>query len=347
MLRAIVLLVGHVLVLVPSVSAGETARPNDAAFAPVPAAGTVRFAPTAAEQDVPKCYAQEACEFPFETEFERTSGPVRIFKVRFPSPVITDVPENNTVHGHYFQPEGEGPFPGVVVLHIMGGEFALSQMTANALARRGVAALFIKMPYYGERRSRTSPRRMFSRVPGETVEAFTQAVLDVRRAAAWLGSRPEVDTEKLGVTGISLGGVMSALSAAAEPRFKKVAIYLGGGRLPEGIWELDHPQAEEFRRRWIAAGGTRESFLKETAPIDPANFGHLLRERTVLMVAARHDQIIPPKCTLALWEAIGRKPELVWLDADHFSAIVYLYGEMERLGRFFGETDAVRQTGGE
>lgn len=308
-----------------------------AEFAPVATAGSVEYVPPKDEERVPPAYRLPAARFPFETEFERTSGPVRVFRVTFPSPVTTEIPENNTVHGHYFQPEGRGPFPGVVVLHIMGGEFALSQMTANALARRGVAALFIKMPYYGERRSRHSPRRMFSRVPGETVEAFRQAVLDVRRAGAWLASRPEVDENRLGVTGISLGGVMSALSAAAEPRFRKVAIYLGGGRLSEGIWELDHPEADAFRQSWIATGGTRESFLKATAPIDPANYGHLLKDRTVLMVAARHDQVIPPKCTLALWEAIGRRPELVWLDADHFSAAIYLYGEMERLGAFFAE----------
>src|SRR5690606_11936745 len=120
---------------------------------------------------------------------------------------------------------------GVVVLHILGGEFALSRMTANSLAREGIAALFVKMPYYGERRSRSSPRRMISRDPHETVEGMTQAVLDIRRAAAWLAARPEVDKEKLGVTGISLGGIMSSLSAAAEPRFRKVAPYLAGGNL--------------------------------------------------------------------------------------------------------------------
>lgn len=324
------------LVLALAVSTSSSrASADEPAFVPVDASGTARFTPAPRENDLPECYRQEACEFPFETEFERFSGPVRIFKVRFPSPVTTDVPENNTVHGHYFQPEGEGPFPGVVVLHILGGEFALSQMVANSLARKKVAALFIKMPYYGERRSKDSPRRMFSRAPAETVEGFTQAVLDIRRGAAWLASRPEVDPERLGVTGISLGGVMSALSAAAEPRFRKVAIILGGGRIPEALWNLDHRDAEEFRRQWIADGGTRESFLEQMEPIDPANFGHLLTDRTVLMVAGRHDEVIPPKCTVALWESIGRKPELVWLDAGHYSAIAYLYGEMERLGAFF------------
>ena len=58
--------------------------------------------------------------------------------------------------------------PGVVVLHILGGEFPLSQTVASSLARAKVAAFFIKMPYYGERRSPDSSRRMLSRNPRET-----------------------------------------------------------------------------------------------------------------------------------------------------------------------------------
>jgi dienelactone hydrolase len=301
----------------------------------VPAAGEVAFEPSAREDRVPERFRCEPHSYVFETEFLRTSGPVRIYKVRFPSPVTTTSEANNTVHGEYYLPAGDGPFPGCVVLHILGGEFPLSQMVANTLARKGVAALFIKMPYYGERRAKDSTRRMISRNPDETVEGMTQAVLDIRRAAAWLAARPEVDDERLGVTGISLGGIMSALSAAAEPRFRKVAIYLGGGLLAEALWELDHEDAAEFRRQWLTAGGTRESFIEKLSPVDPVTWAHLLNDREVLMVAARHDEVIPAKCTLALHDAIGTQPELVWLDAGHVSAAVYLYGEMQRLGRFF------------
>ena len=65
----------------------------------------------------------------------------------------------------------------------------------------------------------------------------------------------------------------------------------------------------------------------------------------VLMIAAKHDEIIPPASATALWESIGREPELVWLDAGHYSAIKYLPQELSRLDRFFngkrvaGETE--------
>jgi dienelactone hydrolase len=284
---------------------------------------------------VPLIYRQTAHEFRYEAELQRDGEAVRVYRVEFPSPVESPVAANNTVFGHYYQPPGEGPFPGVVMLHIMGGEFALSQGIANGLARRGVAALFIKLPYYGERRSAESPRRLVSPNLDETLEGMRQGVLDIRRATAWLAQRPEVNAERLGVTGISLGGIVSALAAPAEPRLRSVAIYLGGGNLPATIWDHKDERLGELRERWTAEGLTRDLFLKKCAPLDPCTYADRLADRRVLMVAARHDEIIPPACAVALHKAIGGKAELVWLDAGHHTAALFLFSEMERMARFF------------
>lgn len=307
-------------------------------FAELAATGAARFVPTPAEKSVPSHFRLAEHEFPFNTGFVRQQAAVRVHRVTFPSPVTTPIPENNTVHAVYFQPTGPGPFPGVVVLHILGGDFLLSETIANHLAQHGIAALFVKLPYYGERRSRNSPQRMVSRVPAESVAGMTQGVLDVRRAAAWLGGRKEVDARRLGITGISLGGIMSALSAAAEPQFQNVAIYLAGGRFAEFIWAHEHEMAAEFRKGWLAAGGTKESFSELVGRIDPASYGHLLKGRRVLMVAASHDEVIAPKSAEALWESIGKEPKLVWLDAGHYSAAKFLPRELVRLDLFFNKS---------
>ncbi len=317
-----------------SVSA-DVANADGLSFADVPDVAEIEFVPAKNEDTVPEHFRLKPHRFEASSEFLRESGSLRTISVTFPSPMETSVPENNTVYGEYFQPAGAGPFPGVVVLHILGGEFPLSQTVASSLARAKVAALFIKMPYYGERRSKESPRRMISRNPRETAEGMTQAVLDIRRAGAWLAARPEVDQQRLGVTGISLGGIMSALSAAGEPRFRKVAIYLGGGKLGENLWSMEHRDAETFRTEWLKAGESRESFLKALEPVDPATHGRLLKDRDVLMVNAKTDEIIPHAATMALWDSIGTKPELVWLDAGHITAAAYLPGEMVRLQKFF------------
>jgi len=337
--RRLLILILGIVVFLPVMADQSSAenKPAGPVFVDIPEQGQVRFETTEKEGKVPDRFHLDAHTFPFTCEFKRMSGPVRVYDVTFPSPVKTKVEENNTVHGHYYQPAGDGPFPACVCLHILGGGFELSEMSANSLARQGIAALTIKMPYYAKRRGEgeNGRRRMISFVPEHTAEGMTQAVLDVRRAAAWLANREEVNSQKMGVTGISLGGIMSALSSAAEPRFKKVAIYLGGGNLALGIWENPHPHAQQFRKLWLQNGGTYESFLKIMAPVDPHTYGHLLEDRDVLMVVAKHDEILPPKSSIALWESIGKKPELVWLDSGHITAAMYIFGETRRLTTFF------------
>ena len=304
-------------------------------FAVVPEQGQVTFIPAETEGRVPAHFRLEAHKFDFQSRVLRGGDKYRMHRLTFPSPVTTDVDENNTVYGEYFQPCGKGPFPACVVLHILGGDFLLAETVASHLARHGVAALFVKMPYYGPRHGKNSPKRMISEDPRQSVAGMTQAVLDIRRATAWLAERSEVDPKRLGITGISLGGIMSALAAAGEPRLEYVAIMLGGGNFAEFLWANQTDRAQAFRKQWVAEGGTRESFGKVVDQIDPVTYGHLLQGRHVMMIAAKNDEVIPPACATALWESIGREPELVWIDSGHYTAIKYLPESLVRLDLFF------------
>ena len=86
-----------------------------------------------------------------------------------------------------------------------------------------------------------------------------QGVLDIRRARAWLAEQDELDREQLGIFGISLGGITSGLAVTAEPRFSKVCMLLAGGDIAQVGW--DTPHYEAAREKWLATGGTKETFL--------------------------------------------------------------------------------------
>jgi len=304
-------------------------------FCELPVTGSIDFSPAETEASVPEHFQLSSHQFEFTTRPLRKANRVRACEVMFPSPVTTSVPENNTVHGIYFQPAGTGPYPACVVLHILGGDFLLAEAVANHLASNGVAALFIKMPYYGERRGKESRRKMIVEDPHETAEGMTQAVLDIRRATAWLAAREEVDDGRLGITGISLGGIMSALGAAGEPRLRNVGIVLGGGNFADVVWNNETEKARQFRAKWQSMGGTQESFAEVLRKVDPVTYGGLLKGRRVLMIAASQDEVVLPECTRALHESIGGEPELVWLEAGHYTAAQYLPRELIRLSRFF------------
>jgi dienelactone hydrolase len=216
-----------------------------------------------------------------------------------------------------------------VVLHILGADFALSRFMAARLADRGVHALFVKLPYYGERRPPGLDRRMISVDLDRSMLTMRQGVCDVRRALAWLGSRPGVDPSRLGVAGISLGGIVSSLVASVDPSVSRAALLLAGGDLATVLWEMPEPEARRARDRWIAAGLTRDRLAELTRPVDPLTHAQGLRGKRVLMMAGRIDEVIPPASTLALWEAAGR-PEILWMDCGHYSAAGFLLPSLRR-----------------
>ena len=306
-----------------------------AAFGDAPRArtGTVEFIPRSDEASLPQPFQLDRHTFSFEQKPISTSArAMRLSTVTFPSPVVTPHANNNTVHCEYFCPTSAGEKPGVIVLHILGGDFDLARLFCRALASRGVAALFLKMPYYGERRQEDSPARMISMDPHETVRGMTQAVLDIRQAAGWLAAQEEIDARQLGIMGISLGGITGALAASLEPRFSKACFMLAGGEMGEVAWTST--EMAPLRKRWTESGGSKEDLFAALKVVDPVTYAKPIAGRKILMLNASRDEVIPPACTRALWRAFG-EPEIVWWDAGHYSAVRYLFSGMARTVQFF------------
>ncbi len=299
----------------------------------------IAYQPAADESNIPRQFRLKAHRFKARQQIVSDPGDrIRSSKITFPSPVKTPHERNNTVHCEYYRPAELGTsaakkqIPGVVVLHILGGDFALSRLFCNALANQNVAALFVKLPYYGPRRQPGVSTRMIDKDPRKTVAGMRQAVLDIRRARAWLAARDEVDADQTGILGISLGGITTALAATAEPRFTKICPMLAGGDMAAVVWQSK--EFPEVRRYWLARGGTKQSLLTLMKTVDPVTYGENVRGRKILMINALHDEVIPRHCTDSLWQAFG-KPEIVWYDAGHYSAIRHILDAISRTTAFF------------
>jgi dienelactone hydrolase len=299
--------------------------------------GTVHFTP-GDQAKVPERYRLEERVFRFELERkgELPASELSIYKLRFPSPVKSATPENNTVHAEYYRPHGTGPFPGVIVLDITGGNQQLSRTFALYLAQHKVAGLFVQMAYYGPRRPPGSKLRLLSPDIPHTVEAVRQTVLDLRYAAAWLESRPEINPKQIGIMGTSLGSFLAALTSEMEPRLGRVAVLLGGGGFVEAYY--DHPLAAWWRAAFVALGGSRERLKELIAPIDPLTCAENLKDRKLLILAARQDEIVPAKMAEMLWQASG-KQKIIWFDAGHYTAIKYITDAMREIVAHFSNPD--------
>ena len=298
--------------------------------------GEVTFRPGPEESSVPERFRLESANFAYELEPVISTANYTVSRLRFPSPITTPDAENNVVHAEYFAPIGSGPKrPAVVVLHILGADFPLSRYMAARLADRGVAALFVKLPYYGERRpaaAGSNAKRFLSSDIERTITAMRQGICDVRRAACWLNSRRDVDGKRLGVAGISLGGIVSSVAAAVDPSIREGAFLLAGGDLSKILWEM--PEGAAYRALWIGSGRTLSDLKSLTDPFDPLTYATRLARKRVFMMAGKVDEVIPPASARALWEAAGRPP-IRWYDCGHYSAVGFLLPGIREMVEFF------------
>jgi carboxymethylenebutenolidase len=138
-----------------------------------------------------------------------------------PEPDAQEVP----VHpGHTSIPEGDGPFPGVVVVHDAYGMTAELRRVCDHLAAQGYLVHAPSMYQRGR-----CLRQTFRSLVADQGPAYDR--LEAERAA--LAARPDC-TGKVGIMGFCLGGRF-ALVAAGRGMFDAAAVQYG--ILPEGRQE--------------------------------------------------------------------------------------------------------------
>ena len=278
--------------------------------------------------------------FSYEMTLHANKAQYDIYRLSYPSPVTTALAANNTIPAEYYLPHHTGtePRPAVVCLHILNGDFSLVRLLCSVLALRGVPAIMFKLPYYGERGAAQGRARLLSDA-GLFGQALTQGLEDVRRTVDVLASRPEVDPGKVGVAGISLGGIMAGAAAGADPRLHRAVLILAGG----DILRITH-HARETRALSESInrlkGPERKRVEDVLSTVDPSRYTTRLRSLgaagRVLMINAAEDEVVPRECTQGLADAIGISDRVVWLPGlGHYTAMAALPQVLDRTAAFF------------
>ena len=118
-------------------------------------------------------------------------------RLTFPSQIETPHSENNTVHTRYFPADQRsGHRRATLVLPQWNGDADAHVGLCRLLARVGISALRLSLPYHDARMPAELQRADYIMSPniGRTLQVNRQAVLDARRAIAWLaraGVRPD------------------------------------------------------------------------------------------------------------------------------------------------------------
>ncbi len=156
--------------------------------------------------------------------------------------------------------KGKAPYPAVVLVHGGGGK-AFSAW-AEHWAERGYVALAMdlsgmgpngRLPDGAPDQSDQTKFRNFSE--SEIKEMWTyHAVADVIRGHSLLASLPEVDRNRIAITGISWGGYLTCIVAGLDHRLKAAVPVYGCGFLGENsVWKESSlaRMTPEARALWL------------------------------------------------------------------------------------------------
>jgi hypothetical protein len=247
--------------------------------------------------------------------------------LRYPSALVTPHSENNTVVARWFPAASEAPVAAsrarrgraVVVLPQWNSDARGHIGLSRVLARCGVSALRLSLPYHDARMPGELTRADYivSSNIARTIQVCRQAVLDARRAVAWLASE---GFERIGILGTSLGSCLSMLTTAHEPRIRAQALNHVSPWFADVVWRglstrhvragLDgHIDLDRLRHLW--------------RPISPFSYLERIRHARTLLVYAKYDLTFPVDLSRALVTEFQRRAlpfEVTVLPCGHYTS---------------------------
>ncbi|MEG3616727.1 dienelactone hydrolase family protein [Isoptericola haloaureus] len=215
-------------------------------------------------------------------------------------------------------PDGEGPWPGVVVIHDALGRTTDVRRQCEWLAGHGFVAAAPDLQHWGPRlRCVVSAVRSLTRRAGRELD-------ELEATRAWLAGRAD-GTGRVGVVGFCLGGGFAVLLAGSG-RYQAASVNYGG--VPEDADELLAGSCPV-----VGSYGARDPSLRD----DPARL-----ERALQVAGVPHEVTVYDEAGHSFLNDHPREEMPVWaVVAGRFVATEYrpeaAAEARERIVAFFGE----------
>ncbi|GAB3560568.1 dienelactone hydrolase family protein [Arthrobacter alkaliphilus] len=205
---------------------------------------------------------------------------------------------SRTLQGYLAEPDGEGPFPGVVLIHEAFGLDGVMRRHADRLAEAGYLTLAVDLFSDGGAR-RCLVATMRSIMSG-TGRAFT----DIATARSWLRGDARC-SGKVGVIGFCMGGAFALL--AAHDDFDAASVNYG--QLPR---DLEH--ALEGACPVVANYGAKDRTMpgaaaKLEAALTNLGIEHDVKEFPTAGHGFMNDAPVGPRPLRPLMRVMGIKPD--------------------------------------
>ena len=223
---------------------------------------------------------------------------------------------DNKIRLEYYDVKGSGKKPVIIVLPVLEGAGSIIKEFAEFFAENGYSSIIVN------RKKRYVKQNKYEDVNN----ILKEIVMNHKQVIDWIETREELDKERIGIFGISFGGIKSALISQLDQRINASVLALAGGDLPYILSFSKENTLVEKRKEYILNNRItkRELYLKLNGLItcDPINYATYLDARNTMMILAIFDKCVPFAKGRELRERIG-KPETVYLFSGHYTSILY------------------------
>src|SRR6266705_5803774 len=128
---------------------------------------------------------------------------------------------NRQLEGYMARPEGDGPFPGIVVIHEISGLNENMKDITRRFVEQGYVALAVDL-FAGRNRAIC----MFRVMSGLLLNSLdNRSIHDLKAVLSFLSEQPGVDDARLGAVGYCMGGSFLIAWACTDDRLKAIAPY--------------------------------------------------------------------------------------------------------------------------
>ena len=155
--------------------------------------------------------------------------------------------------GFLATPDGDGPWPGIVMIHELYGVNDNIRDLARRYAGAGYAVFAVDL-FAGRNRVLCMARIMTGLLRGST-NRF--GIDDLRGALDRLGRHPGVDAARLGAVGYCMGGALAIAWACTDDRLRAIAPYYAGNPRPLEATRRACPVVGSYPEKDFTAGAGR------------------------------------------------------------------------------------------
>jgi len=222
---------------------------------------------------------------------------------------------SNIVIDYYQLRNTKTPSPVIVLLPISGGNYEIESYFARYFARHGLAVALVRRHELDDQ----------TPTPLAIESWLKQKITNNKRVLDWIQTRDELDQERIGLFGISMGGIQAALLAPLDPRIKAATFGLAAGDLPFVLAHSTEKTIVRHRAKYLREHQINivefQNQLAKAISYDPILLAPYMDPKKVLIVLGMCDTVVPFAKGWELRQKLGR-PETVLVPTGHYTALL-------------------------